>query len=357
MYMPMTILGRDILGMNWQNFLRRYCILDSRNPHIVRGYQNLDELKMRTDPHIIAKKREDCIDLPDRIFVKRYYEPNKEMCSLYNKIADRNTHSIKIAGYDMPVDFILVKLIKCFQVLNGFLYYGDRDTACNTCDNIQHCVAHNIHPAQKGCNNPKAVKLERKVYHIEDNPKLRLLEEDLADTIDEKTIIWAWYKEDITAIKAMLDSKHIPYVVAGTQDCVQKFNTVDRYRVFLGQTVQGIGITLNAATCTIYYSHGPALEPRLQSMDRNYRIGQTKPVVVKDYLSKGTLEEMLVYLLEHKTDVKEFMQKNTQCFVCNHLKHCSVNKVNYMQEGCVFYGEKRNAEKVKTLQIQKICED
>ena len=133
-----------------------------------------------------------------------------------------------------------------------------------------------------------------------------------------------------------------------------QFEANDNIRVFLGQTSQGIGITLNSATCTIYYSHGAALEPRLQSMDRNYRIGQTRPIVVKDYLSKGTVEESLVNLLEHKTDVKKFMQERVQCFTCDNMADCQRENISYLGAGCSWYGERMSAEQIRRLKLKTI---
>ena len=35
---------------------------------------------------------------------------------------------------------------------------------------------------------------------LHENPKLEMLEEDLEDNVNEKTIIWAWYQQDLKAI-------------------------------------------------------------------------------------------------------------------------------------------------------------
>ena len=55
-------------------------------------------------------------------------------------------------------------------------------------------------------------------------------------------------REKVSLRAEMLTKKGIGFVTPETKDCTRKFNTDDSIRVFLGQTVQGIGITLNAAT-------------------------------------------------------------------------------------------------------------
>ncbi len=245
----------------------------------------------------------------------------------------------------------LLKLTKCLQVVNGFIYYEDQDSICGDCDYLVDCIDSGIVQGSKDCKIAGAKKLKRKTFHLEKNPKLDLLREDLEDSGSEKIIIWAWYQEDIQAIKNLLQKEKISFITADMENCASIFESDPQIRVFLGQTVQGIGITLNSATCTIYYSHGAALEPRLQSMDRNYRIGQKNPVVVKDYLSKGTVEESLVNLLDHKTDVKTFMQERVQCFTCDRLMACQEQKVPYMGKNCIFYGQRLSAEKIKRLKL------
>jgi len=354
MFMPMNILDHDILNSNWTKFERDYCIKSKYNKHIIVGYKHLDILKKLVDPHIISKNREDCLDLPKRIFVRRYYDYSCEMCDWYNTIAAED--KIVINGCEVNTNMILLKLAKCMQVLSGFIYYYERSEDCNSCKHVVDCVKQDIHPGSDGCQQEDAVKSIRHVYTLLDNPKLRLLEEDLDDS-NEKTIIWAWYAEDIEAIKRVLVRKKIPFICADEDECAKRFEQDPNVRVFLGQTVQGIGITLNSATCTIYYSHGAALEPRLQSMDRNYRIGQKKPVVVKDYLCRDTVEEMLVHLLAHKTDVKKFMQESITCFTCENMLNCQENNIGYLKKGCRYFGKRMNAETVRTLKIRKLLCD
>lgn len=352
MFMPMNILGHDILGMDWTKFVKSFCRTARSNSHIITGYKNLAALKRRIDPHVLAKTRIECLDLPKRVFVKRYYELSKEMRRLYNQIAENDL--VKIGGNTIAAPSPLIKIAKCLQVLNGFVYYNDTGEYCNSCEHLLECVEKGIRQGGKGCKIPDVPKAQRETWRLKTNPKLELLLEDLRDSSLEKTIIWAWYQEDLLAIRELLTREKIRFITADTENSAGRFEADNNIRVFLGQTSQGIGITLNSATCTIYFSHGTALEPRLQSMDRNYRIGQTRPVIVKDYLSKGTVEESLVNLLEHKTDVKKFMQARVQCFTCENLADCQRRNIPYLGQGCAWYGERMSAEKIKHLKLKTV---
>lgn len=353
MYEPMRILDPSILGMNWTKFKNKYCTMNPNNNKIIIGYKNLDHLKVRIDPYILAMTREECLDLPERIITQRYYELPQKMKDLYNEIATQDT--VKVQGETIFTTLPVVKIIKCMQVLSGFVNVNDVSCeACSSCPKILECVALNVRPGSRECINPEAAKLEVKTLDLGRSPKLALLEEDLADCGDEKVIIWAWYRKELQDIENLLKSKEIPYVTASDADCDQKFESDPNIRVFLGQTVQGIGITLNSATTTIYFSHGTALEPRLQSMDRNHRIGQTKNVVVKDYVCWGSVEENIVSLLEHKRDVRDFMQNAVGCLSCYKMMECQKDGVSYLNRGCLWFGDRKTAEKKRTIKVKEL---
>lgn len=352
MFSPMNILDRDILNMSWTKFRNTFCVTARSNPNIITGYKNLDRLKVLTLPHIFARKRSECIDLPERIFQKRYYEPTPEMVRLYNEVVKED--EVAFNGVVNVVASMLVKITKCLQILNGFVYYEEEAKVCAGCGHVIDCIARGITQGSAKCKIGGAPKIGREVMPLKSNPKIDLLSEDLDDCENEKVIIWAWYAEDLRAIADLLNTRGIKFISAKEEDCARKFEEDDSIRAFIGQTAQGIGITLNSATCAIYYSHGAALEPRLQSMDRNYRIGQNKPVIVKDYLSAGTIEETLVGLLAHKKDVREFMQSRFHCVACGRASFCLENNIEYLHEECVFFGERDNAEKIYRLGLRPI---
>ncbi|MGN1039043.1 MAG: hypothetical protein ACI4P0_06565, partial [Mailhella sp.] len=346
----MRILDPNILGMNWTKFKTAFCWTHPWNPKIITGYKNIDKLKICIEPYILAREREKCLDLPDRIFMKMSYTPEEKVQSLYNSIVRGEV--VPVDGYEMHVELTVVKIIKCLQVLSGFVIVNDiTSKVCSRCPRIMECLRLHIMPGRAGCTNRDASGMKQEIIPLGSSKKLEMLEEDLEDCAGEKVIIWAWYRRELADIEEMLKEKKIPYITASEKDCDGKFEASPDCRVFLGQTAQGIGITLNSATTTIYYSHGTALEPRLQSLDRNHRIGQKKSVVVKDYLCAGTIEESIVSLLQHKKEVKDFMQ-NVSCLACYKREegdgHCGFS---FLQKGCVYCEERRKAETKHTLEL------
>lgn len=101
---------------------------------------------------------------------------------------------------------------------------------------------------------------------------------DLLPDIQCKVIIWARFKRDIKAIGAALGKKAVSYYGEVSNDdrevAVDRFQNDPNVRYFIGQPQSGgIGLTLTAAECAIYYSNSFDLETRMQSEDRCHRIG------------------------------------------------------------------------------------
>ena len=62
----------------------------------------------------------------------------------------------------------------------------------------------------------------------------------------------------------------------------------------------GWGLNLTEATVAIYYSNEYSAEARLQSEKRIHRIGQMYPVLYVDLVAKGTVDEVILQMLNGK---------------------------------------------------------
>ena len=89
------------------------------------------------------------------------------------------------------------------------------------------------------------------------------------------------------------------------QEHIAQFQDVKgptRYFVGNPQT-GGYGITLTAANTVIYFSNSYDLEKRLQSEDREHRIGQTGSVTYEDLIAEKTIDERIVKALRTKVNI------------------------------------------------------
>jgi SNF2 family DNA or RNA helicase len=139
----------------------------------------------------------------------------------------------------------------------------------------------------------------------------------LADILDEhsgKSIIWSRFRYDIINIVAMLNKRYGEGTAAAyygdTSDdernwIVGDFQKPDsQLRYFVGNpATAGYGLTLTEADLVVYYANDFNLETRIQSEDRNHRIGQRNPVTYVDLISEGTIDEKIVAALQAKIEI------------------------------------------------------
>lgn len=90
---------------------------------------------------------------------------------------------------------------------------------------------------------------------------------------------------------------------------ITSFNSPDSdQRVFLLSTrAGGQGINLTAADTVILFDSDWNPQQDLQAMDRAHRIGQTRPVIVYRFATRGTVEEMLLGKAEGKRRLEKLV--------------------------------------------------
>jgi SNF2 family DNA or RNA helicase len=379
-FMPFKIMDDQVLGTNYWKFQQQYCKFSPYNKHAVIGYKNLDTLKGRIDPYMLTMRRDDCLDMPDRVFVQEPYTMTDEQKVVYEAIRDTDSVWLPLEGKLAPADMYevtpdthgevrcgmpIVKLNKLRQVLSGFITLSpERDyRKCNMCEKLLDCIGNeakeifpwDIECAQYDSNNPVRKPRSKRLW-FKKNPKMEALEElliDLAVTAEqkEKCLIWAEYKEDVRAVKALLEKKKLHYITPESPDCEAAFEGNNDALVFVGQISKAIGLTLNSAKVTIYVSHSLELEHRSQSLDRNCRIGQTSKLLVKDLVHPRSVETGVLALLNKKEDVKEFMQGTNVCQTCSRSMTCLEDEIWPYSQECVHYQQRKDAEKKETIKI------
>ncbi len=265
---------------SYYSFRARYAQMLDRNfggrrVQIVGSYRNLGELTDKLEKFSYRVLKEDCLDLPEKIFTKRFVELTPEQKRIYAQLK-----KLALATIDnkiMSTVNVMTQLMRLHQVTCG-TFKADDGT----------------------------------IKHLSNNRLTALM--DCLEETEGKVIIWATYREDI---KKIVDSLKKAYGEASTveyhggvdatlrQDHIAQFQDVKgptRYFVGNPQT-GGYGITLTAANTVIYFSNSYDLEKRLQSEDRAHRIGQTGSVTYVDLIAEKTIDEKIVKSLRDKIDI------------------------------------------------------
>jgi SNF2 family DNA or RNA helicase len=261
-------------------FQARYCVTVERqlNTHSFKqivGYRRLDELKEKLDRFAFRVKKEECLDLPDKLYVKREVDLTPEQIKAYNEM--KAYAMAQIDGGLVSTVNALTQLMRLHQIVCGHAKLDDGTV----------------------------IELPNKRM----DELLAVVEET-----DGKIIIWANYRHDIEAIKLALAKEYGMNSVAtyyGDTVSEERQRIVDDFqdmnselRFFVGNpSTGGYGLTLTAAHTMVYYSNSFDLEKRLQSEDRAHRIGQTKNVTYIDLIAVGTVDEKIVKALRAKIDI------------------------------------------------------
>ena len=282
LYSQCEFLDPWLLGHNsYYSFRARYANMVKRNfggrsVQLVTSYRRLDELGDKLDDFSYRVLKEDCLDLPEKVFTKRIVELSKEQKEIYAQLKE-TALAFTEDGKVMSTVNVMTQLMRLHQVTCG-TFKADDGT----------------------------------VKHLPNN-RIQALMDCLEET-DGKVIIWATYREDIKKIveslkKAYGEASTVEY--HGGVDATLRQEHIAQFqqekgptRYFVGNAqTGGYGITLTAANTVIYFSNSYDLEKRLQSEDRAHRIGQTGSVLYIDLIAEGTIDERIVKALRTKVNI------------------------------------------------------
>ena len=265
---------------SYYSFRARYAVIVQRNvgthsfQHVVR-YQRLDELQAKIQNFSTRVLKNDCLELPEKVYTKRSVSLTGEQVKAYTEMK-----KAAITFFEenvMTAASVLTQMIRLHQITCGHVKTDDGE-----------------------------------VKPIKNNRIKELL--DVLEETDGKVIIWAVYRYDIKEIEKVLGEKYGKESVASyygdTKDSIRQ-SIVDRFmdssdnlRFFVGNPkTGGYGLTLTSSHTVVYYSNDYSLEVRLQSEDRAHRIGQTTKVTYVDLMADHTIDEKIVKSLNNKIDL------------------------------------------------------
>ena len=265
---------------SYYSFRARYANMIDRNfggrrVQIVGSYRRLPELTEKLQKFSYRVLKEECLDLPPKVFTKRIVELTDEQKKIYAQM--KRMAIAELDGKVMSTMNVMTQLMRLHQVTCGH-FKADDET----------------------------------ITELKSNRINSLLE--LLDETEGKVIIWANYRADIknivTALKKAYGEASTVEYHGGVDSTLrqehialfQQKNGPTRYFVGNAQT-GGYGITLTAANTVIYYSNNYDLEKRLQSEDRAHRIGQTGSVTYVDLIAENTVDERIVKSLRNKVNI------------------------------------------------------
>ena len=282
LYSQCAFLDDKLLGFSsYYSYRNHFAILQKRSiaTHSFQqiiGYRNLDDLKDILKDFSYRVLKQDCIDLPDKIYSTRTIELTPEQKRIYKELKDYAM--AELDGVEtVTTSTVITQILRLQQVLCGF-------TRSDTGE----------------------------IVPIPNNRVSELM--SILEETEGKCIIWANYQYDIRSLVSTIAEVHGNNSVASyygetpaedRQGIVTRFQDPDSpLKFFVGQPrTGGFGLTLTAASTVIYYSNSYDLEIRLQSEDRAHRIGQTNKVTYIDLCAAKTIDEKIIKSLRAKINI------------------------------------------------------
>ena len=254
-------------------FTQGYNTAQEREFKTCVGYRRLDQLKKMIDPMCSRVTKDEVLDLPPRLYQRRFFEMTPEQKKVYDQIK-HEAMALLDSGDTVTAPLAITRLLRLQQVTCGYVPTDEGTPEFETFGDI--------------------------------NPRLDLLIE-ICDTLSHPAIIWARFRRDIDLIMERLGKRAVRYDGKTSDDeraeAKRRFQARD-VQFFVGNPAAGAtGLTLTAARTVIYASNSFKLTDRLQSEGRPHRIGQEHPVVYIDLIAPGTIDEYIVAALRNKRDI------------------------------------------------------
>jgi len=294
LYTQCGFLDSYLLGFDsFYAFRNRYANMIDKNfggrkVQLIGSYKRLDELAEKLKIFSYRVLKEDCLDLPEKVYIRREVALTDEQLKAYSTM--KSAALALLNGKMATAPHVLTQMMRLHQITCGHLRNDD-----GTITDIKN-------------NRIKEL--------------INLLEE-----VEGKVIIWANYVHDIKHIVKTIsdefgaDSIVQYYGAVSSEDrqkAIEKFQDPNsKAKFFIGNPqTGGYGITLTAANTVVYYSNGYDLEKRLQSEDRAHRIGQTKSVTYVDFIAPKTVDEKIVKALRSKMNIaNEIMDEDWRAWI------------------------------------------
>lgn len=288
-FLDPMILGHE----NYYTFRAQYCIMGGFEQRQIVGYRHIKELADIVDGHSHRVLKKDCLDLPDKLYKKHFFEMTPAQVVAYDTVRKSALEDLEEVfgtehGRELAKEIAITRLIRLQQITCGWVPFS-ADQA----------------PVALAGPNPRLQAL------------LTLLED-----AEGKGIIWVTAsssRADISLIASHLSRGKLGGFVeyhGGIPDkereyAIEQFQNNPAVRWFLASKAAAVGLTLTAACQSFYYNNNFDLRIRLQSEDRNHRIGseQHDKILYTDIYTTG-IDKKIVTSLRNKKSLADLITKD-----------------------------------------------
>lgn len=271
-------LDPSVFGESYAKFADTYANFGGYGGHEVVGYKNLDDFRERLysiGTHV--KKRDVLADLPPTTSITRTFDLPASVRKIYDAL--KSSFVADVAGGKINASNALTKLLRLQQLTSGFASIEKEDGTC----------------------------VEQDI----ESPKIDAFK-DVLTTIDpaEPIVVFTRFVRDVDRVREAARSMHRnTYEMSGAVNELAEWQKSSEPGDVLVANIQsgGVGVSMVRSCYTIYYSLGFSLVDYEQSLARQDRPGQTRPVTYIHLVAKDSVDEIVMRGLKSKANLIKYV--------------------------------------------------
>lgn len=254
---------------------------------IVPGCRNADELKALIDPYSYRVRRNDCMDLPPKVYKRHPVSMTREQKRIYNEL--NSEYITEFRGKTLTAALAITRALRLQQILCGWWPMEEEDL-------IDGETWKNIREINTG-----------------DNPRMKAIDDILEDNEDRKIIIWARFRPDLQVLSNKLGKRAVSYHGGIKSDKraanYKAFREDPDIQFFLAnQSCAGYGLTLPMATLHAFHSNDFSLQNRTQAEDRSEGDeSRRESTLIIDLETPGTIDTKIIRQFKQKKNFADLI--------------------------------------------------
>lgn len=279
----MNLVRPGLAGFYWYDFERNY--INRNKFNAISSYRNLGFLSDKLSRISLGRKKEDCIDLPEKVFEKRIVELSPSESKAYEKMKKSLRTWLEDDVNDPPtvsqVSEFTTRFIRLRQLTSGLVTEG------------------------KGKNSSWSKELT----------KLKSAIAAWEDSGCRRAVMWFQYVDVLKKMAEMLPKAPVG-LIHGEVTPASRKREIDAWAkrdglLLCQMDTAGVGLNLQAADLQIFVDLPTTPMQRNQCVDRLHRIGQKNNVTIIDVLAKGTVDETILKRLKQKIGLSDFIESRS----------------------------------------------
>ncbi len=260
---------------NYWSFRNEYCIMGGFKEREVIGYKNLENLSKDINSIMLRRRKDEVLDLPNKLYHKEYVELKPETMHLYEEVESGIVEKLQNTGAVKTITLrnALTSMLRLRQITEGI------------------------------------EAIEGKINYMKDNPKLERIKQLLEDEIvpnGKKALIFTCWKTTAEMYQQAL-AEYNPAFITGDVPSEKRQEEVNRFqkdaacKVAIGTIgAMGTGYTMTAGEYVFFIDKYWNETDNQQAEDRAYRIGVKGNVTIISMIAKNTIDEKIEKLLKEK---------------------------------------------------------